>query len=572
MKIRPSKAYLVISSAHLGMSPNILKVFGNVAKYYNATAVHLGTLITEAERKEYRGKVSKVRTWQEDNESQSDNLIYKYDKSIQTIQKEIDLLLEDRKSFPLKKRYKFTNKIDKLKIKIKQLTQQREDKLKTLDEKLEHETNIMSNLEKIQDGRIQKLKEHFPQLKFVINSECVFPSFFRIEGIDYEQYEWHISRHLHLGSIGANGEKVSSTPITTRALNFLRQKRKSWILPHPIPAAESFPREGLNQAFNYLTPGSLKDTEDPRKPNEFYRCTHEAAAVMVLIDDENEEFHARHLYIDYCRNDDSHRLSPMVTDDGLLFDVNGVKKIPSRDKAVFIVDSHAPYTHPGVVAATRSLNALHQPATFISGGDESDFRSVCRHTKNVPAERENLRLKDDLEGMRELLNSYINVDCINTKIVLDSNHNEWLTQFVQENPALIGLCDWPNLAATTFKDWTVYLRDGNDHTFWFGSLAIRHGDQEKGANNGAAIFGNYLCGHWHRYRSYRRGMSVGPSCRLGLRYLGGTVTAWQSQVTVITKFKEQTSKSPKTVLHDEGRKISRFSYQNKIYEVDFYEK
>lgn len=381
-----------------------------------------------------------------------------------------------------------------------------------------------------------------------------------------------LSRHLHLTSVPPTSDTSTGHPITKKAKNYLKTKRSSWVMPHPTPAVDSTPREGLNQAYNYFTTGSMKNPVDPETASELYQAFNLACAILVLVDEQSDEFHACQLHIDYVRNDVSHRIEPVILDDGLVFTKNDIIKVDSDDKACHSTDDHDPYAHMGVLAATRAQNTLHQPSVFINGGDASDMEPVSRHTKDNPLARENLRLKDALNGLRWLLDAQANVKSIKTKILIDSNHHEWLSIFIAENSCLAGLLDWKTLSQTMFSDWDLFLRSaGADKTYKFGDLSIRHGDNEQ-PSVAAEIFGKYLGGHYHRLRAVGRAISVGPGCRLGPKYLQNSITAWQNQITSITRYKGRTACAPKTVLHVEEREKSRFRYQGTVYEVDFFPK
>ena len=57
---------------------------------------------------------------------------------------------------------------------------------------------------------------------------------------------------------------------------------------------------------------------------------------------------------------------------------------------------------------------------------------------------------------------------------------------------------------------------------------------------------------------------------LGPAYTGNDVNAWQSQVFTFTKWNGVSAISPKIVIHDKNREVSRVAYRDTIYEVDFY--
>jgi hypothetical protein len=182
-----------------------------------------------------------------------------------------------------------------------------------------------------------------------------------------------------------------------------------------------------------------------------------------------------------------------------------------------------------------------------------------------------MRLHDDLWGVRRLMDAITNVKSIKNKVLIDSNHHEWLTDFVSKNHSLKGMLDWPTLARDMFSDWKVLIRDaGENKVYKFGDLTIRHGDKDGGARSAEGIYTKYLCGHFHKFITYRRSIQLGCGAMLGPKYTGNQVNAWQSQLATITKYKEVTAVSPKIILHDKVRDVSRFAYRDKIFEVDAY--
>lgn len=435
----------------------------------------------------------------------------------------------------------------------------------------ERSKDFAVSLQEKQDRVLEGLKWAFGKVTIVVNDRQVLddPS---DEGVEVVWEKYLISKHLNLSSVQPNGEKISNKPITRKCLAYFKRETTSWIAPHPTPAVESFPREGLNQAHNYMTTGSLTNVKNPNNPRSFFQCQNLPACWLVLVDTENGEFHPKQLHVDYLRGDTSHRLEPHVLDDGLVFSSDGVFEVDSEDKANHTTDDHSPWEHMGVLGSVRALNELHQPSVYINGGDAGNFDSVCPHTADFPLDRENFRLVQEFKALRKLLTAQINTDSIVEKILVDSNHHEWVTKMVKKNPWAKGLIDWKTMAETTFSDWHLMIRGngGAEEIYRFGDFVIRHGDQESGVLQASDDFYKYLGGHYHRFSVFKRAISVGPGCRLGPSYLQGKVTAWQNQMTSLTKHKGVAAASPKIVLHDERKKKSRFAYQGDIFEVDFY--
>ncbi|MEM4379165.1 MAG: hypothetical protein QXL01_00560 [Thermoplasmatales archaeon] len=532
MKKRKSESYLIVSSAHLGMDDDILMVFGNIARYYGAQVYHLGPLVSDTEIRKYN----------------------KFKKDLEKARTALLVLETSDKSTP-----------------------EREAKAKEKIDEIQSHFNFIVNLQK---NRIKKLRKFFPNIKFITTEALSIP------GTDEEfiYTGMNLSQYVFLAPIPPAGMAISGKPVQNRSLPYLKQMGKSWIAAHPIPSVECYPRPGLNQAYNFFTVGSLKHATFPLNTKQQSEFSQMPAAVFVLIDTETGEFHPRQLHIDYLNNkkpnplmkEKNRKIFPMVLDDGLVFLGNKIIEVGPSDRATVSTDDHAPYEHPGVLGALRSLNQLYQPETFINAGDAADFTSVCHHIESSLAQREGLRLKHDIISLQLLLQAQANTPSIKHRILIDSNHHEWVTKYSDEHPELIGMIDWKTLANEVFPEWDLYIRNDrqkeNDNIFYFGDFAIRHGDQENGLAKAERMFesGKYLCGHWHRYESYKRAIMQGCGAKLSPTYLNGRQTNWQSQISTLTKYNGVAACNPKIVLHDKKKPLSRFAYRGEIYEIAHY--
>jgi hypothetical protein len=172
--------------------------------------------------------------------------------------------------------------------------------------------------------------------------------------------------------------------------------------------------------------------------------------------------------------------------------------------------------------------------------------------------------------LKKTLDTVTDFPSIKERVLIDSNHHEWLTGFVLENPCLIGILDWPTLARKLLPKWNVFLRlAGENKIYEFGDLSIRHGDKDGGVKKAERTFpsGKWIGGHFHSRESYRRASLIGCSCKLGPQYIGNSINAWQNEVTSITRYKGVTSHSGKVVLHDKKREVSRICYRSEIIEA-----
>ena len=509
MKKRASESYLIISSAHLGVSKDILSVLKQVVAFYKPKIIHLGPLVEP-------------------------KTVKKYEKLNQRI-------------------YKMSQS---------ELTEAAEERLLNLIEERD-------SIEEAQDKTVETLTEAFGKVEFVLNQDQMTPktsykrASFLLDGKE-------LSKYLYLSPILPSSETSANDPFSQRAMEYLRQFGQSCIVAHPVPSAKSMPRIGLNEAYNYWSVGSLRHQENPKNTKTQYLVTHLPSAILVLVDKENGEFHPKALHFDYLERTSHSRKHPIILDDGQVFLENKTIQVGSPDKANFITDQHAKHWQPGVLACFRAANTLHQPEVIIDGGDTADMGGSNRHAEDHPGEMIGEYVRHDLIHLKGLLKAMNNEKCIKRKIMLDSNHHEWLSLRCARDPALIGLLDWPTLAREMFSDWQIMIRKaGETDIFWFGDYMLRHGDKESGAANGAKLsaLGKYMCGHWHSFKMFRRAIQLGCGCMLGPKYVGGKITSWQNMLATLTKYKEITAVNPKTILHDKTKKASRFAYRGTIYEV-----
>ena len=525
MKTRKSSTYLIISSSHLGIDDGILAIFGRVAHKFNALTYHIGELESKSET----------------------TALNKIDKRIMSIQERISNFTENTKE-------------------------------ETEDKARDDMTFAQSERDKIIESvidRIASIKYAFgDKIKFLIPEDSKLASEFVEYDMDLEFNESVLSKYLLMSAVQPVSDVSTIKPTSRNAIQFLKQygNKFSWIVPHPVPAVIPYPRPGLNNTHNYYAVGGLIDSRKPTRKQNIYAASHAPAALLVVVDDDNGEFHASQLHVDFIEKNGYKKDRPVVLYDGLCFSKSGVTEVQSSDRAVFITDEHQPKQHAGVLGSLRALNNLFRPETFINGGDASDCDPVNPHTVDKPGASEGLRISDMLCGLTDLLASQTECSSIKNRILIDSNHHEWISRFVERFPQLIGLIDWPTLSTTILSDWSVRIRQGDESMpYMFGDYTIRHGDQEA-VNTGELIFenGKYLCGHWHRYQAVRRMVYAGCGSGLNPEYMKAKITNWQNQITSLTRLDGVTAIAPKIVLHDQFRDVSRFVFRNKIIEVNRY--
>jgi hypothetical protein len=519
MKKCKSSAYLIVSSCHVGMTDEIVRLFAKVAKHFKAKTLHLGPTVTDQEYNRYERLKKRLAK------------------------------IEERWNYDL--------------------TEAQEERLHENLSMVEGECKALLDIEK---ERVKTLTHHFGKVTFITN-ESISLEKVKGKGVSYVDGSMKLCKHLLLSPVPPTTPRATRNPMPAVSINYLKDCDHSWIVAHPVPYVDSLAKPGLNQAHNYFTVGTMMDQRRPLKTNEQYMYGHMPAAVFVIANESTGEFHPTQLHIDYLKKSNAGKQKPVILFDGLMFSDTGVREVKATDKATASFDDHVPNNHPGQLGAVRALNILHRPGTLINGGDACDFESINRHAEGLPGQTEGLRLSDDLRALRRLLDAQANVSSITHKVLIDSNHHEWVTRLVRKNPALIGMVDWPTLADEMFFDWNVIIRkEGKREIFYFGDFPVRHGDEDGGVKKAERIYphGKYLGGHLHRFMAFRRSIMVGCGSLLAPEYCGNQVNAWQSQMTSLTKFNGVTAVAPKIVLHDKKRKVSRFSYRDAIYEVERY--
>ena len=601
MRIRKSKAYLVIGNAHLGLDLDILESLATLSRKMKANVVHAGNICTYTEKQMYERRIRKLRTFENIGKEKYQKRVEVITRNIQDLESKIDKshrklskqklesmiraaktslekLSKKRKNTKESYDHATRQKVLKKKEELAQLQAsvdllvKRDSLLNKLDEihfaynnsikRLREEAEVLAAAER---SRIDTLKEFFPNIQMVCNNEQSIGDHEEIIG-DYLP----ISKYLEVHSVNANGDRVTSQPITDRAFRYLKLQRKSIIMPHPSPALRSYEKEGLNNAWNMYTTGGLSYSVDPKRPSEFFKSTHLPSALLVIVDEGNGEYHASRLHFDRVSCPVTKKIKPAILHDGKIYIGSNTIDADPSDCAVYSTDDHAPYEHLGVLAVTRALIRLHNAETFINGGDAGDWSSVCPHNKGKPRAAENLRFLRDKMAFARLLSAQGDAPNLKNRVLIDSNHENWLERFVDEHPALEGIMDQKSVYTEVIPDWEFHIPEsGEDYTYYFRDLAIRHGHKESMAK-ASALFYKYLGGHFHSHNEYLRCGFSGAGCRLGPKYLEGNLTKWQNCSTTITAYKGKAAFDIKSVLHDKTRPVSRFAYRGKIYEVDFH--
>lgn len=177
-----------------------------------------------------------------------------------------------------------------------------------------------------------------------------------------------------------------------------------------------------------------------------------------------------------------------------------------------------------------------KPDRLIFGGDILDCGAVSHHNHGKPGRTEGLRLLKDAEecGMgiiRPAEKLAKELDYI------EGNHERWLHDLTDDDPALEGLVDIRRLLG--LKRWNV-IEQGKGVSL--GKLTFVHGDQLRGGEHVAkaavlAYERSVRFGHFHTYQAYtktsaldlklgRTGIAVPCLCTKDPKYGEGSPNRW----------------------------------------------
>lgn len=537
----PTENYLIIGAGYLGANTQVMGVLNAVAQKYNCQVIHAGPL---TERKNYERARKSLGVMGEFflNEMR---LI----KQIASGFDRVEFLLPHISCVGF-----FSETLKNLAT-----IEEQEDRIEALADIIAQIYPVSGDDEEGEDREFyldwaQQIIESFELPKNATISV---------------QYYKLLSKYLGVSSVQPKSEVATRVAPSNRLLDEYKKYASNWVLPYPTPEVTPKPKLGLNNTYNYFYTGCITVAPELDSSNQYYKTDHLPAAVLVIVDKETGHFHPRQIDVEV-----STRHGIFATDDGLAFFPNGdVVELSNDDKGTWSTDDHAPFTHPGVIAALQKTNELHQPAIFVNGGDAGEMLSVHRHDRKNKQRKnmEGQRIWKDIKNIRTLLDAQTTCSSIKRKVKLDANHEGWLDLYVNEHPELDGLLDWHSIHKTYFSDWDfIFSGAGDNQTFYFGDILCRHGHQE-GLLEGARISDHhkYLCGHHHSYKKFKRAIQTGCGASLGAAYLNNSATAWQSQVTTLSKYKQIASAAPKIVLHYDDKQKSRFAYRGNVYEVDW---
>lgn len=544
--------YLFLSTIHKGYDPEVLELLANFRKHYELMPIHLGKICTDEELKMLTNRQMKIKTFDKQKEEIS--------KVTNMAPRDAELAVVE--AFEYLCSLGSTNIAD---VCWEEMVPEHVEHISTYDKRLLTAylggmirqillTTEVSRLYDAQQTRVDILRGYMPELQFLINDASILPG---TEGLDDALWnEMNLGAHLKASATMANGDKVTGNPITSRVLSYYRLRGHSWILPHGIPAAEAIPDEGLNQAKNYFTTGSLRFDRHASKASDYYKAKNIAGALMVVVD--NGQFFTKQIFIDEIDGELA------ILDDGLVFFKDKIIEAGRDNTAIHVTDVHLPYQNAGVMGAIKYLAEALRPIYFYDGGDTSNIDSFNPHGGQAWGELENKRFATDLGALRGYTKFIDDLKVFKYKTIIDSNHMDWVDRFLEKVPALKGFIDWDTLGKKYFKGWKIMHRShAQDSIVRFMDIVLRHGDQEN-LYQAFLLFVKYIGGHFHRRMGLGRVAKTGPGCNLNAKYLKGSQTAWQNEITTLTGYKGVASFSIKTVLHKEN--TSRLLFRNEIVE------
>lgn len=183
-----------------------------------------------------------------------------------------------------------------------------------------------------------------------------------------------------------------------------------------------------------------------------------------------------------------------------------------------------------------------KPNTLILGGDILDCGCISHWNDQKPGVKEGMRLAKDAKIAKELLVQPLVSAMSKTnqkKVFITGNHEAWIDDLLEKQPALEGLIDPATLLGLN-ESWKV-LPQGEVYRL-SKHLVVCHGDQIKGgehvAKAGVTSFQTSIrFGHHHTYQAYtatspiyqelpRTGIAVPCLCTKDQKYGEGKPNKW----------------------------------------------
>lgn len=198
-----------------------------------------------------------------------------------------------------------------------------------------------------------------------------------------------------------------------------------------------------------------------------------------------------------------------------------------------------PLHDPKAWASVVKFAQDFKPHKWIHGGDMLDCGVVSHHNHGKPGRTEGLRLLADateghdlfIKPVEELVKGEGNL------IYMVGNHEDWLTDLVDDMPSLEGIVDVSTILK--LKRWKI-IPQGSQYDY--GKLRFIHGDTISGGENMAknAVTNherNIRFGHFHTHQTFTKtsptddklgktGIAVPCLCHKNPRYNEGKPNRW----------------------------------------------
>lgn len=233
-----------------------------------------------------------------------------------------------------------------------------------------------------------------------------------------------------------------------------------------------------------------------------------------------------------------------------------------------------PVHNPRALAAVLKFVSDFKPDYLTLGGDQLDLRVISHWTKKSKLSMEGLRLRDDFKGFRseflEPLTKMLPHGA--SKRVHVGNHECWMDDFLDENPALEGLLDIDTHVGYTDLGWTNYAQGKASR---IGKLHIVHGDHIRGSNiaqNAVQMYEHSVrFGHFHTYQAYTKmsaldvthvktGVAVPCLCGRVASYRKGAPNRWMAGFNVGYVFPDGTFTDTVIIMIN-----NRFAWNGQVY-------
>ena len=186
-------------------------------------------------------------------------------------------------------------------------------------------------------------------------------------------------------------------------------------------------------------------------------------------------------------------------------------KRPSTSKlTVVLADIHHPeYSHPAFAAVLKFIRANKKKINrVVLLGDNMDCNNISRHTKGKPRLRMRGGLtKDFARFRRDIILPIENEIAPGTeKWCFLGNHEDWIEQWLDENPEFEGLVSFDKCAGLSKNGWQI-IPQGEHRCV--GKAYLIHGDQVGSSQNVAKKLVEAFCatavmGHVHTASSFTK--------------------------------------------------------------------